>query len=363
MEKIPAYAVEARIYRDQASVTEPGKYIEVPLPEEVSNIEGAEEGEKSFYVDLVSEKELSYLRYTPEKENDRHYVKLKHKGGRDPEHAVSIPVEYALHNNRSPLQGISHGDRVNVELRVKENEFRVYDPEDFSHRVNQLSEEGVLAEFDTPIVAPLLLSQNDEYTDLSAETSYSSQKFKIVPFEGQHEVFIEAARQNKLKRLDEDDPFYDSKKERIEDSEVFNGSRGVFFTARDRFGIPVTRVDELAISWCPKDDHEQMTALLRDGFRTPEPPYPDIQDMVIYRESNTKCSKVVLPEKGSYYVIARKGDDVSYFPFYHQEEQADGGRQYREDWGVYLYSDDEMPPTIYVPIPRGRPHIKWTKYD
>jgi len=375
VDQITAYAVDLRIYRDQASVTTPGEYLEIPLPDEVAGFEDVEVGKKSFYANLQKNEDISYVRYTPDDDSSRHFLKLKEKSGSDPSLAVSLPTEYAVTNGRSPFQGMEHGDRVNIEIREEENEIRVYTPEDFPHRVKQLSEEGTLTDFDTPVVAPVL-GTSEEFTDLSVGTDLPSQKFRIVPFDGQHDVFLETAREQALDefnaKLNPQHPDYESKKEkgtkRIKESDSFRARKNTLYKVRDEHGIPVTSVDELAISWCPKCEHEDIDNLLARGYRAPEPPAPDIEDQIIYRESNTECGKVALPAKGSFFVIVEKDGETNRLPFFHREENplknnsySSFDREYEKEWGILLKNHEEMPPTIYVPVHLGG-KVSWTKY-
>lgn len=334
VDQITAYAVDLRIYKDQASVTTPGNYLEIPLPDEVADFEGVEIGEKYFYVHLVKDDDFSYLRYTPDDDSSRHFLKLKEKSGSNPSLAVSLPAEYAVTYDLSPFQGMEHGDRVNIEIREEENEIRVYTPEDFPHRVQQLSEEGTLTDFDTPVIAPVLAT-GDGFTDLTILADAPSQKFEIIPFDGQHQSFVEMA---------EEYPIFQSRN--IGTGEVFRGGPRILNVVKNEFGLPIIEAD-IKLRWRPEA----------------QPGMHGAGDNVVYIERSSSCAKIELQEKGTYFVVAEKDGDT-------------GGRwlapdpdiamtdPIRESWSAFLYDDeeDDEVPKIYVPVDRGELKGFWPEY-
>lgn len=335
VDKITAYAVELRIYRDQASVKTPGKYLEVPLPEEVARFEGANIGEKSFYAHLEKDNNLSYLRYTPEKDSSRHYLKLKKKSGSSPSLAVSLPAEYAINNDRSPFQGMKHNERVNIEIREEKNEIRVYTPDDFPRRVNQLSEEGTLTDFDTPIIAPFL-SRGNGYTDLTASGDAVSQKFELIPFDGQHQRFVEMAKEV---------PMFRSRS--FNRSEVFRGGPHIFRAVRDEYGIPIVEAN-IRVEWAPEADPSIVIGNEAD---------------LIYSEEGTSSAKVELYEEGSYSLWAEKDGDEGGM-WLAPDPRLAMTDPIRGSWSSFVYEDDENweAPKIYLPVHLGEIRGYWPDY-
>lgn len=331
VDQITAYAVELRIYRDQASVTTPGKYLEVPLPDDVAGFEDVEAGNKSFYAHLEKDEDFSYLRYTPNDDSPRHFLKLKEKTGSDPSLAVSLPTEYAVTNTRSPFQGIGHGDRVNIEIREEESEIRVYTPEAFPHRVSQLTEEGTMTDFDTPMIAPLLAS-GDGFTDLTVSDEEPSQKFEIIPFDGNHQRFVEVA---------EEHPIYRSR-DPMKPSEVFRGEPGILDKVEEEFGIPIIDAD-IKVKWLPD-----------------APPSMGGGGDVIYTEKSSSSGKVELQEKGSYSVLAEK-DSGSGGMWLAPDPDLAMTDPIRESWSAFLYDDEEEweAPKIYIPVNLGEVKGYW----
>ncbi|WP_159903626.1 hypothetical protein [Salinirussus salinus] len=326
-DKVIAYAVEIREYRNQASVITPGKYLEIPLPEEVTDFEDVEIGEKSFYAHLERAEDFSYLRYTPEDDGSRHHLTLKEKSGSDPSLAVSLPAEFAVTNDRSPFQGMQHGDRVNIEIREEENEIRVYTPEDFPHRVRQLSEEGTLTDFDTPVIAPLLAT-GDGFSDLTVSADAPSQKFEIVPFDGQHKGFVEVA---------EEYPIFRSRTQ-----QGFRGGPKPLNIVKDKYGIPTVEAD-ITVKWAP----EAAPSMGGGGD-------------VIYTKKDSSSAKVELQEKGSYSVLAEKDGDHGGM-WLAPDPNLAMTDPIRESWSAFLYDDDEEweAPKIYIPVNVGEEKGHW----
>ncbi|WP_336328318.1 hypothetical protein [Halovenus sp. HT40] len=331
VDQITAYAVDLRIYKDQASVTTPGNYLEIPLPDEVADFEGVEIGEKSFYVHLVKDDDFSYLRYTPDDDSSRHFLKLKEKSGSDPSLAVSLPAEYAVTYNLSPFQGMEHGDRVNIEIREDENEIRVYTPEEFPHRVKQLSEEGTLTDFDTPVIAPVLAT-GDGFTDLTVSANAQSQKFEIVPFDGQHRSFVEIA---------EEYPIFRSQTGRVR-GEVFRGGPRLLNAVRDESGIPTIEAD-IKVKWAPD-----------------APPSMGGGGEVIYTKESSSSAKVELQEEGSYSVLAEK-DGESGGMWLAPDPNLAMTDPIRDSWSAFLFDDEEdwEAPKIYIPVNLGEVKGHW----
>jgi hypothetical protein len=274
---------------------------------------------------------------------------------------------------------LSYGgdESLTVELNETEEEpyIRIYDGEDVQERKAEMVNDGFSVK-DGPsrAVAPLIYSEieaEEEFTDLSVETDLDSQKFKIVPFEADHENFIEKAREEALQDLEtrtSSESRKEHMREKIESSDSFRARKGTFHKVKKEHGIPVISVDELAISWSPRCEMEDIDNLLARGYRPPEPPHPDVEDQIIYRESNTDRAKVSLPAKGSYFVIVEKDGETSQIPFFHREENplknnsyTSFEREYEKEWGILLKDDEEMPPMIYVPVHRGG-KVSWTKY-
>jgi len=327
VDQITAYAVDLRIYRDQASVTTPGEYLEIPLSEEVADFEGVEIGAKSFYAHLEKDEDFSYLRFTSVDDSSRHFLNLKRKSGSYPPLAVSLPTEYAVTNDRSPVQGMEHGDRVNIEIRDEENEIRVYSPEDFPHRVKQLSEEGTLTDFDTPIIAPVLAAGNN-FADLTPSADTPSQKFEIVPFDGQHEGFVEVA---------EEYPVFRSRTQ-----SGFRGGPKPLNIVKEEYGIPTVNAD-ITVKWNPR-----VEAHMNGGSD------------VIYREQNTFSAKVILPERGPFSFIAERNGDTGY-AWLAADPSLAMTDPIRDSWSAFLYDDDENweAPKIYVPVNIGEGKGHW----
>jgi hypothetical protein len=318
-------------------VNTPGKYLEIPLPEEVASFEGANIGEKSFYAHLEIEDNLSYLRFTPENDSSRHYLRLKKKSGSSPSLAVSLPAEYAIYNDQSPFKGLGHGDRVNIEIREEEDEIRVYTPDDFPKRLMQLSERGTFADFDKPLIAPVLPNKRT-FTNLSKDIDCRGQKFHIMPFYGQQDAFVDAM----IKRGEySDERLRKSKPDPFNEDSVFTGNPFLIDYVREKakYDLAILKADEIRVyhrflNW------EDGTAMSSEG------------QGLIYQERDTKCSKVILPDEGQYLIEAEKNGyltRVSMMP-----NPASSYQTFLDGWTAtqfYNSDDDEDPPQILLPIP------------
>jgi len=279
---------------------------------------------------------------------------------------------------------LSYGgdESLTVELNETEEEphIRIYDGENVQERKLNLVRGGYSVK-DGPSRAaapliPLVENSDEGYIDLSSETDLKSQKFKIVPFDGQSKAFLETAREQALEqfnaRLNPENPDYESKKERvtnrIKESDSFQARESTFHKVKEEHGIPVTSVDELAISWYRECEKEKIDELVARGYLIPGKPTPNVEDQIIYREANTDCTKVTLPAKGSYFVVVEKDGETSRLPFFHREKNplrnnsyASFDREYEKNWGILIKDHEEMPPTIYVPVGRDG-NVSWTKY-
>jgi len=334
VDQVTAYAVELRLYKDQATVKTPGKYLEIPVPECLADFDGVKPGEKSFYAHLENGQEFSYLRFSVEDRNPRHHLKLKDKNRGNTNLAVSLPTEFAVHNDRSPFRGVSAGDSVNIEIREEDNEFRLFRTEDFPYRVKELSKEGTLTDFDKRFVAPVLATGTD-FTDLTVSSDVQSQEFEIVPFDGQHQSFVEIAEESQRMPT----------QLRMTTGDVFRGSPKLLDAVKQGFGLPIIEAD-IKVKWSP----EAQPRITGGGN-------------LIYTEENATSAKVELQENGSYSLLA--------------EQDGDGGSVWlapdpdlaltdpiRENWSAFLYEDQEgwEAPKIYVPVGIGEQKGHWPSY-
>lgn len=359
-----------------------GDYYLLTLPYKIEKF-GWQTGEDYLMLEKVDD-EPPYIRVEKASEEyDSHsrvssrkaVYKLVTRGSNRPR--IRIPKMWA-----DEFLNYGGDESLTVELNEIEGEphIRIYDGEDVQERKMGLIRVGRSVK-DGPSRAaaplvPLVENSGEGYVDLSSETDLQSQRFNIVPFDGQHDLFLETAREQALEEfksnLNPEHPNHESKKERVTErikaSDSFRARKGTFQRVKEEQGVPVISVDELAISWCRNCEKEDIDNLLARGYRTPQPPSPDIEDQIIYREANTDCLKVELPAKGSYFVVAKKNGETTHMPFFHREENplknnsfTSFDREYEKEWGILLKDHEEMPPTIYVPVHRGG-NVSWTKY-
>jgi hypothetical protein len=264
-------------------------------------------------------------------------------------------------------------ESLSVELNEIEEEpyIRIYDGEDVQQRKMSLIRSGRPVKdgpsrASAPLI-PLVETDDEEYVDLSSETDLQGQRFNIVPFYSEHDEFFETAKQEAIQRIEYQttaESLKEHRQEKIRASEVIEARRSTFNKVKAEYGIPVTSVDELAISWCRNCMRENNANLIGYGYKPPEPPAPDVEDQIIYREANTDCVRVELPAEGSFFVIVKKDGETSRFPIFHRSKPRDNSYvdcEYERHWGIMLKDDTEMPPTIYIPVHLGG-KVKWTKY-
>lgn len=372
------YHPEGVMQVDRAS----GDFYSITLPYKIEKF-GWDVGEDFLILEKIDEEPPCIRGEKAPSEYDRHtrisstkaVYKLVTRGSNRPR--ITIPKMWA-----DDFLNYGGDESLTVELNETEEEpcIRIYDGEAVYKRKGQMIDEGYsVRDGPSRAVAPLIYSEiqaEEEYTDLSGETDLPGQKFEIVPFDGQRDVFLETAREQALERfkarLNPKHPDYESKKERvtkrIKESDSFQAHEGTFHRVKEEHGISVTSVDELAISWCRKCEKEKIDNLVARGYGPPEPPYPDVEDQIIYREENTDCMKVTLPAKGSYFVLVEKDGETSRLPFFHREKNplrnnsyTSFDREYEKNWGILIKDHEEMPPTIFVPVGRGG-NVSWTKY-
>lgn len=149
------YPVKVRKYSDKASIRTPGEYLEIPLSDDVEEL-GLTTGDDLQMILSKSDFEsIRYLKISANGLEERgrvHSLSLKRDEASSPSYAVSIPVEYSVHSDLSPFQGLEQDDTVMVEVNNSSELIRVYQPGDYRSRLEELVENDFTPDIRVPTV-------------------------------------------------------------------------------------------------------------------------------------------------------------------------------------------------------------------
>jgi len=177
-----SYAVELRPYSDKYSHTTPGKYLEIPIPDEIEQL-GFEYGD-TVYLDFVSTEDPAHIRISFSDTGTRHDLKLKYRDDLHPKHAVTFPTEYTVHRDDSPFKGFGRDDTVTVEFNYGlEPEIRVYTEEGYRERTTELVSDDLTPTLKAPALASLLnIFRSKPDINLTRKTRVRGDGFQFIPF-------------------------------------------------------------------------------------------------------------------------------------------------------------------------------------
>jgi hypothetical protein len=310
-----------------------GEYYPLPLPGEVEVL-GINEGD-TVVLELVEEeiqdKVIHYIRgYSGEA--PRNEMTVRRQPGCSPELFVQCPAAFSGEHGSPPFNQLGKGDRLVVEVVVEDDEFRIYGHDDYRYRYQQLSEEdGPPPEL--PASIPLIASNTGEYTVLSGDVE--GQRFKIFPFHGQSDLFVEIAEKEKRESGFSDLKFSMP----VGDDNLrstFYGSRDLLSHVLENYDMPVVEADKVEIFWRDETGEGSVEEKGR-----------------IYEEQNTECVKVVLPERGSFLISVEKGGESTLLKLMSGCESGRG--TFRDGWSAKLFHDSGEcdVPELYVPVPES----------
>lgn len=295
---------EIKDYSDSHS----GIYLEVPIKRDLVEALGWSPGEDTVYFRVRPELEgedededdevdgssedseegeeddvIVVLELVPSDEDlGRDWYKLKQKEGG---FRVTIPSAWESSNEEyegyeNPFHGLERNDPVIVVGYPGKDCIRVYDPDDYRKKTG--------LDVKAPSLAFLTSSLFNRFTDIAGQTPYSGQKWEIVPFDAQHEVFGEEADRRNYRSL-----------------LGFRGDLSLFERVYEKDCIPVVRAREIRVRWNPYYEHP-VNEFSGEPVRS-KPVKEEIEAgaFIVYKDYLTRSSKVVLPEKGAYIVEAK----------------------------------------------------------
>lgn len=265
-------------------------YLEIPIKQDILEA-----------LEWLSEDEAVFLRLTPEieeaagnsfvvleltlgEESERESYKLKSSDG----YSVTLPATWEAHQEeyrglQNPFYGLENDDQVVVVAFPDEKRIRVYHPEDYRKRTG--------LDIRAPSLAFLTNGLFNRFADIAGQTPYSGQKWEIVPFDAQHEVFEEEATGRNYRTF-----------------LGFRGNLGLFERVEEQDRLPVIRARKIRVRWNPFYEHPKN--VMMDGPSMSKPKRKDVESgaFVVYRDYLTRCSRVILPEKGAFIVEAEVKD-------------------------------------------------------
>jgi hypothetical protein len=273
------YHPEPTRLRDRVS----NDYYWVALPDKIEKI--GFKADQCLELEKHEEGELAYIRGVAGDMEKCESRKQEHSNFRKIfEHSgntwLSIPVEWI--DNFIENRG---DELLIVEINEVEEEphIRVYKNEDYNgHRIAELQDQGNTPISGAPVVVALTADEEgdeededegesiaDEAYELVSASSYEVDKFDIIPFDAQDEVFGKPA---------------------LDYEWVVSPEATV--KADEMYGLSEFEVDKMWIEWQPPSS----TKDFEEGDRT------------IYTDSNSSVFRVKLPRHGLYRINAKSGD-------------------------------------------------------
>jgi hypothetical protein len=174
-----AYVTELRPFTSVKRHSSSGDYLGLYLVDDVTEIgvDGDSYVRLSLEEDQVDDRHIQYIRGRVVPENEGRYdYKIRVFDDRTSPYGVRVPVEWKESKEDNPFYGAEHGQEVLVEINSEDGEFRVYRPEDYSYRQQQ-----VLPEIRAPLVVPLLRPSGE--IDVTWDREEPGQQIRFVPFE------------------------------------------------------------------------------------------------------------------------------------------------------------------------------------
>jgi hypothetical protein len=149
------YPVKVRKYSEKASISTPGEYLEIPLSDDIEELGLTTGDDIQITLSKSGFESIRYLKISGNDLQDRgriHSLSLKRNEDSSPSYAVSIPVEYSVHSDLSPFQGLEQDDTVIVEVNSSSELIRVYQPSDYQSRLEELVESEATPDIRVPTV-------------------------------------------------------------------------------------------------------------------------------------------------------------------------------------------------------------------
>jgi len=149
------YPVKVRKYSEKASISTPGEYLEIPLSDDIEDLGLTTGDDIQMTLSKSGFESIRYLKISGNDLQDRgrtHSLSLKRNEDSSPSYAVSIPVEYSVHSDLSPFQGLEQGDTVIVEVNSSSELISVYQPSDYQNRLEELVESEATPDIRVPAV-------------------------------------------------------------------------------------------------------------------------------------------------------------------------------------------------------------------
>jgi hypothetical protein len=342
LEDVEAFTVEANIGSDKARKSSDGRYISCPLPDEVGDL-GFEVGDR-VSLKLVREHredvDTYFIRCSTE-DIGRHSLQIRVNEENNPELFIRIPIEYTFYREGQSFHGLDKNDRLTVEVNYGDGEFRIYTADDFRFRLKELSEDGLPPTVKTPVFAPLLTESSDGFVDLSEGVDgVEGQRFEIVAFDGQDDLFVQIAEEEKQKLRREEgssSPRFSAPVGDDNPRSTFYGSQDLLKHALENHELPVLEADSIEIFW--KFESVGSDSLQKMGR--------------IFEAEDAKSVKVILPKLGSFLLKVTHGESSTSLKLLSNSNS--GGSAFRGGWSTKFWSDpeDSDVPSLYLPVPQS----------
>jgi hypothetical protein len=300
-------------------------YLEIPIKEDILEaLEWLPGDEDEFLrvqpqIEEVDDSSFVVLELTLGEEDERESYKLKSGGG----YSVTLPATWESHQEEhrghpNPFYGLEYDDQVVVVGFSNEGRIRVYHPEDYRKRTGLDIKAPSLA-----VLANSLFS--NDFVDIAGQTPYDGQKWEIVPFDAQHRIFSEKVitspeQSNNSSRSDDD-----------------------FDRAVELNRLPTVRARRIRVWWNPFYQYPSKPE--SGGTVDSKPVTKEIEAgaFVVYQDYLTRCSQVILPEKGAFMIEADVRNGFGWI----------GAGFYSDslEWDVRYSTDEDDCLRMYVPTP------------
>ena len=300
------------------------------LPDEFQEMFDLEEGSTvitSLERSSVEGEEYRYVEITwptadEDTETDGYRYTIRHE---DERYIIRFYPDWTRENKDSPFYQIEEGDKIFVELNELDPAIRVFRPEDASLRNKELGLKDTWPSFKEIIIGTAgELLEESGYTDLSKHSPYKGQKFDLIPFDAQNDIFSS------------DDS----------DSGSYTPSINIFQDAREQGQLPQRSVRKLIIKWSPEaaqNYHDNnWTGRIVNGS----------DQKIIYIDYLVNETKVILPCTGEFEIstVTEYGQNQTWLtclpsgPENHQ-------RRIDDNWFSKYHKTPENEEAIIVYIP------------
>ena len=271
----------------------------------------------------------------------RHSLQIRINEENNPELFIRIPIEYTFYRENQSFHGLDKNDRLTVEVNYEDGEFRIYTADDFRYRLKELSGEGLPPTVKTPVFAPLVTDSSDDFVDLAEGVDgVESQKFEIVPFDGQDDIFVQIADEEKQRLRTQggsSSPRFSAPGSEDNPRSTFYGSRDLLSHTLENHELPVVEADSIEIFW--KIETGGSDSVRKMGC--------------IFEAEDVKSVKVILPKLGSFLLkVTHDGSSTSLKLLSNSDS---GGSAFRGGWSTKFWSDPEDGgvPSLYLPVPQS----------